>query len=191
MKDYSRRRYRLPRQFILYFGTLEPRKNVASIIKAFTAIAPRIPHDLVIAGPRGWLTQSIDRAAASSDARERIHFIGAVQEAHKMAIYSLADLFVYPSFYEGFGFPPLESLLAGTPVITSYNSSLPEVVGEWATLINPYDPGELALAMRELLVQPVKVAPEVRRNVRERYSWRQSALSTLQVIERASQERVP
>lgn len=191
LKEYAKRCYRLPKRFILYFGTLEPRKNVASIIRAFTAIAGSVPHDLVIAGPRGWLTQSIDKAAASSSVRARIHFIGAVKEADKMAIYSLADLFVYPSFYEGFGFPPLEALLSGTPVVTSYNSSLPEVVGDWATLINPYDPAELALAMKELLLRSVDVSLEVRQQVRERYSWKKSALSTLGVIERASQERVP
>lgn len=181
-----RRRLRLPDRFILFLGTLEPRKNIVSIIEAFSAIADTVPQELVIAGPAGWLTGDIGRAARRSAARERIHIIGYMAEPDKAAVYAAADLFVYPSFYEGFGFPPLEALLAGTPVITSYNSSLPEIVGEWATLIDPYNPGELAAVMQEVLEKPEQVPDEWRRQIRERYSWDTAARQTAVVIEGAA-----
>lgn len=182
-RQVVRSRYQLPEQFILFVGTLEPRKNVPSIIRAFAAIADTVPHHLVIAGPRGWLTGEIDRAIATNPHRARIHRTGFVREADKMSLYMLADLFVYPSFYEGFGFPPLEALLAGTPVITSANSSLPEVVGSWATLVDPYDRGELALCMQSLLRDRPRVESAVQALIRQRYNWDTAARHTLHVIE--------
>ena len=176
-------KYNLPEKFVLYLGTLEPRKNVVSIIRAFDAIAQRVPHDLVIAGSRGWLMREVDVAYRQARWRGRIHFVGFVPEADKQSLYAAADLFVYPSLYEGFGFPPLEALLAGTSVITSNNSSLPEIVGEWATLINPYDVGELALVMRELLVTPQRLSEEVRGAIARQYSWDRAAQATLAIIE--------
>jgi glycosyltransferase involved in cell wall biosynthesis len=178
-----RLRYKLPQQFLLYFGTLEPRKNVASIIRAFVAIADQIPHHLVIAGSKGWLTSLVSKVLAHSKHRERIHTIGLVQESDKATLYAMADLFVYPSFYEGFGFPPLEALQAGTPVLTSYNSSLPEIVGDYATLINPYDTGELALLMHELLRHPIRVSADIQKIITEHYSWQEAARQTVRVLE--------
>lgn len=174
--------YRLPERFILYLGRLEPRKNIPSIIQAFSAIAGDVPHDLVIAGEQGWLMDEIDRAYSTCSFRSRVHVIGFVEERDKAALYAAADLFVYPSLYEGFGFPPLEALLAGTPVITSFNSSLPEVVGDWATLVDPYDISELALVMKELLRTKKMISEEVRRAIRERYSWEKAARRTLAVL---------
>lgn len=185
-KTHVRERYRLPPRFILYCGTLEPRKNITSIIHAFSAIAASIPHDLVLAGARGWLTGAIDQAIHNSPHQHRIHRPGFIAEADKMSLYASADLFVYPSFYEGFGFPPLEALLAGTPVVTSYNSSLPEVVGEWVTLVDPYNPNELALVLKELLHDPPAVSPQVQASITQKYSWQHAAQQTLQVIEAAA-----
>jgi glycosyltransferase involved in cell wall biosynthesis len=99
-------------------------------------------------------------------------------------MYALADLFVYPSFYEGFGFPPLEALAQGTPVVTSWLSSLPEVVGEWAFLVNPMEVGEIALVMEELLRRPCRVPPQVSAAVQERFTWDKAAVGTLQILER-------
>lgn len=177
------KKYKLPEKYILFMATLEPRKNVISIIRAFSAIAHLIPQHLIIGGARGWLTKDIDTALAQSVARERIHVRGFIAEKDKATVYSLADLFVYPSFYEGFGFPPLEALACGTPVVTSYNSSLPEVVGQWATLIDPYDPTELAAVLQQFLVQPRRVSGTVQQIIYERYSWEKTARHTVQVIE--------
>ena len=182
-QELVRKRHKLPDKFVMYLGTLEPRKNVSGIIRAFDAIAPEVEHDLVIAGADGWLMGEIERALNNSRARPRIHLTDFVSEEDKWELYRVADLFVYPSLYEGFGFPPLEALLSGTPVITSNNSSLPEVVGDWATLIDPYDIAELALAMKELLNDLPEVEESARREIREKYSWDRAARETLEVIE--------
>lgn len=176
-------KYNLPRRFILFLGTIEPRKNVASIIAAFTAIKDSIDHDLVIAGVDGWLTKPVTEAIAASTARDRIRKIGFVDPADKQALMATADLFVYPSFYEGFGFPPLEALLAGTPVITAHNSSLPEIVGKWSCLVNPYDPAELALVILEQLKQPFVVSESAKREICGHYSWELAARATIAVLE--------
>ncbi|MAF80956.1 hypothetical protein CL628_02990 [bacterium] len=177
-----RRSHNLPEKYVLYLGSFEPRKNIPSIIAAFSTIAGEVEHDLVLAGSRGWLMEPIKRALAESPVRDRIHYLGFVPEAEKHALYASADLFVYPSFYEGFGFPPLESLLAGTPVITSMNSALPEVVGEWATLINPYDPSELAAVMRELLHDVPPVTADTQGRIANRFSWEAAANQILKKI---------
>lgn len=182
----ARRKYNLPEKYILYFGTLEPRKNIPAVIQAFTAIADQFPHHLVLAGARGWLTQPIDDALQHSLQRTRIHLPGFIDQNDKMALYAGASILVYPSFYEGFGFPPLESLLAGTPVITSRNSALPEIVGEWATLIDPYDVGELALVLRELLRAPARVPEEIQRAVQQRYTWEAAGRATIKTLEEAA-----
>ena len=176
-----------PEKFILYLGTLEPRKNIVSIIEAFTAIAAEIPHHLVIAGEKGWLGGEIRRAVKKSTAKDKIHQIGYVTQAEKQALYSAADIFIYPSFYEGFGFPPLEALLAGTPVIISNNSSLPEVAGEFAIMVNPYDVAELALVVKELLRDLPKITPDVRRRIEQKFSWRVAAGQTAAVLEQVGQ----
>lgn len=183
-QNHVRAKYNLPTRFILAMGTMEPRKNIASVVRAYEAIASRVPHDLVIAGPPGWLMKEPQELIAHSVVHARVHRPGVIAEADKAAVLAAADVFVYPSFYEGFGFPPLEALLAGTPVITSYNSALPEVVGEWATLIDPYQPGELAAVLDELLHDLPKVDPEVRRRIREKYSWDRAARATLRVMEK-------
>ena len=176
-------RFHLYRRFALFIGTFEPRKNIPSIIEAYSAIADQVEHDLVLAGSPGWLTGPIKQALAASPVRDRIHYLGFVSNEEKSALYHLADLFVYPSFYEGFGFPPLEALAAGTPVITSHNSSLPEVVGEWATLIDPYNVGELALVMQELLQHPSIVTEKIKNQLITTYSWHRTAEQTLEVLE--------
>src|SRR3989344_9113087 len=128
-----KQKYNLPENFFLYLGALEPRKNILGILKAFSFLksSSQIPKDsaLVIAGPLGWLYTDILKFCKSSPYRESIHLIGPIEETDKASLYSLAKVFVYPSFFEGFGFPPLEAMTAGVPVITSNISSLPEVVG--------------------------------------------------------------
>ncbi len=183
----ARTQYQLPARYILYFGAKEPRKNIPTIIRAFAALAPQLPHDLVIAGSQGWLMRDIDKMVAESRLESRIHMLGFIPEKDKAALYRGAELFVYPSLYEGFGFPPLEALLAGTPVITSLNASLPEIVGPWAHLIDPYDTAELALVMKDVLQSQQPISTEVRQNIKALYSWDTAARATLDVIEAAAQ----
>ncbi|MBN1584984.1 glycosyltransferase family 4 protein [Candidatus Uhrbacteria bacterium] len=144
-----REKYGLPERFFLFLGTIEPRKNIDGLIEAFGRL--KTDSHLVIAGGRGWLWQKTLRQAAISPARDRIHFIDYVDEADKPALYSSAVALTYPSFYEGFGMPPLEAMACGCPVIASFASSLGEVVGEAGLLIDPHDLNELTEAMRLVL----------------------------------------
>ncbi|MEY4723542.1 MAG: hypothetical protein RLZZ324_1055 [Candidatus Parcubacteria bacterium] len=131
--------------YFLFLGAIEPRKNVRGLIEAYERCAT--DADLVIAGPRGWLCEDVFVRAARSPKRDRIRFLGAVAEADKPALYSGAIAFTYPSFYEGFGMPPLEAMACGTPVVTSRVSSLGEVVGDAGLLADPHDAQEIAAAM--------------------------------------------
>ncbi|MBI3255584.1 MAG: glycosyltransferase family 4 protein [Candidatus Andersenbacteria bacterium] len=178
-----RAKYHLPEKFLLYVGAHEPRKNIPGLIRAYQAIRSQVGHDLVIAGEKGWQAGALKKVMATPAQRERIHMMGFVEEEDKAALYTAADLFVYPSFYEGFGFPPLEALMAGTPVITSFNSALPEVVGQWATLVDPHNPAELAGVMKELLHDLPEVTEGMRREIAETYSWDEAALKTLEVLQ--------
>lgn len=148
-------RYSLPEQFILFLGTIEPRKNIKGLIRGFESFKKRNTwakeYKLVIAGEKGWLWQSTIKRVQNSSFGEDIIFTGFVGEKDKPALYSLAKIFVYPSFYEGFGFPPLEAMASGIPTIASNCSSMPEVLGDGAILIDPYKSFEICLALEILL----------------------------------------
>jgi glycosyltransferase involved in cell wall biosynthesis len=147
-----RRRYELPpdRRFILGLGTLEPRKNFTGLIDAYSRSPVRQTHHLVIAGGKGWLYQDIFAAAETSPVAERIHLIGFVADDDLPALYSLADVFAYPSHYEGFGIPVIEAMACGTPVVCADNSSLPEVAGRAALQVTATDIAALAEALHRL-----------------------------------------
>ncbi|HMR63286.1 MAG TPA: glycosyltransferase family 1 protein [Anaerolineae bacterium] len=143
-----RHKYHLPEKFILSLGTLEPRKNFEGLIRAYSNSPVRETHHLVIAGGRGWLYEPIFAAAKASVAAGRIHFIGFVADDDLPALYNLADIFAYPSYYEGFGIPVIEAMACGTPVVCADNSSLPEVAGAAALLVPATDLPALAEALQ-------------------------------------------
>lgn len=182
-----RNTHRLPERFFLYVGTLEPRKNVPRLIAAWSLIARETECDLVIAGREGWKTGPVRDAAEASPLRERIHFPGYIADEHLPALLSAATAFVWPSLFEGFGWPPLEAMACGTPVVTSNASSLPEIVEDAALTVDPYDTEALADAMRRI------VADEALRGVlrgkgRDRaatFSWERAARETLAAYSRA------
>lgn len=174
--------YHLPYRFILFLGTFEPRKNIRSLIEAYEAlIASGGPdsakYDLVLAGTPGWKCDDIMTALAESPVRDRIHLPGFIADEDKVALYNLATVFVYPSLYEGFGFPPLEAMASGVPVIVSHTSSLPAVVGKAGIMIDPYQPDELYRALRETLGHSGLLASLARegRIQAERFTWRETA----------------
>jgi glycosyltransferase involved in cell wall biosynthesis len=136
-----RARYSLPEKFILYIGTIEPRKNIVRLLRAFARAKrdARLPHRLVLVGARGWRYAQVDRVIAEEGMGEAVIFTGYAPQEELPSWYRAADLFVYPSLYEGFGLPPLEAMACGTPVVTSNASSLPEVVGDAALMVNPED----------------------------------------------------
>jgi len=180
-----RKKYNLPERFILYFGTIEPRKNIIGLIKAFELLKDKDCR-LVIAGAKGWLYQDIFKVANKSKKRKDIIFTGFVEESDKPALYNLSELFVYPSFFEGFGFPPLEAMACGIPTIVSSNSSLPEVVGKAALMVDVANIDELAWSIEIALSDK-----ELRKRLikdgliqAKKFSWRKCAQETLNVLTR-------
>lgn len=174
--------------FVLSVGMIEPRKNLVRLIEAFELLKARYhaPHKLVLAGKRGWLSDGIFRRAEASPVAPDIRFPGFVAEAELPALYSASELLAYPSLYEGFGLPPLEAMACGVPVVASSSSSLPEVVGDAALLVDPTSVEGLAEAMARALADT-----ELRRRMRtkgldqaKRFTWRASAEKTLKVYRR-------
>lgn len=132
-----RRDFALERPYVLAVGTLEPRKNLPMLVRAFAALRTEIPHDLVLAGPGGWLMDDIEQTIAESGIQGRVRRIGFADEGALVALYSGADLVAVPSIYEGFGLAVIEAMATGAPVLTSNVSSLPEVAGDAAVLVDP------------------------------------------------------
>lgn len=145
--EHVRKKYKLPEAFFLYVGTHEPRKNLVRLVQAWTRIAPKVEMDLVIAGRTGWKNREFHAACTECAHQDRLHFPGYIDDEDLPALLSSARALVWPSLWEGFGWPPLEALACGTAVITSNVSSMPEVVGESAILVDPYDTGAIADAM--------------------------------------------
>jgi glycosyltransferase involved in cell wall biosynthesis len=177
--DFRRQRG-LPERFILFVGTLEPRKNVARLIDAYAQLPSHDPP-LLLVGGKGWLYDAILRRVEELNLTDKVHFVGYVPGEELPWWYNAADLFVYPSVYEGFGLPPLEAMACGAPVITSNISSLPEVVGEAGLLIDPEDIQAMAEAMERVLAD--EDLPEAMRAAglaqARRFSWQEAARHTV------------
>ncbi len=189
-----RHRYRLPPRFILSVSRLEPRKNFPGLIAAFERLKARtgLPHHLVIAGGKGWLYEPIFDAAARSPYREAIHFPGFVADEDLPALYTLAEAFAYPSFYEGFGFPPLEAMACGTPVVCADNSSLPEVVGNAGLLLPAEDTDAWADALAQVLTDADLRERLIAAGYQQaaRFTWESTARRLVRLYHIALTERV-
>ncbi len=179
-----RHTYGIGGEFVLYLGTIEPRKNLTRLVEAFASIADRYPTlQLVLAGNRGWMTDELFRTLDALDLGSRVVLPGFVAEADKLALLSACTLFAYPSLYEGFGLPVLEAMACGAPVITSNLSSLPEVAGDAALLIDPLSTEALACAMDEVLSSSERRAT-MRKDGPVRamqFTWTRTAALTAQV----------
>ena len=154
--EATRHKFGLKSPLVLGVGTQEPRKNHLGLIKAFhkavsTGNKSTRPAMLALAGGSGWLYEETEQIVAELKLEKKVRFLGHVSDLELMMLYSLADVFVFPSFYEGFGVPPLEAMACGTPVITSNTSSLPEVVGDAAIMVNPHKINEIASAINRVL----------------------------------------
>ncbi len=184
-----RRRYALgDAPFVLGVGTLEPRKNWPGLIRAWTRLRQTsgLPHRLVIAGGKGWLVEGIFAQAQASPYRADIVFTGFVDDADLPALYAAADVFAFPSHYEGFGIPVVEALACGTPVVCADNSSLPEAAGDAALLVASHDDQGLALALQRLIEDQA-----LRQSLRSaglaqaaRFTWQSAAAMLWQTYER-------
>lgn len=190
--ESCRLRYNLPEAFILYVGTVEPRKNLPLLIRAYAALAQTIAApQLVIVGRNGWMYEEVYHLVKALQLGERIRFTGYIPGEDLPIVYNLAQIFVYPSLYEGFGFPPLEAMACGTPVITTAVSAMEEGVGDAGLLTPPGDETGLTLAMRRLLEDP-----DLRRSLSEQgwrraaqFTWPQAARATLNVYRRVLSRR--
>jgi glycosyltransferase involved in cell wall biosynthesis len=181
-------KYQLPENFILFLGTLEPRKNISGIIQAFDLLKLKYPEynnlHLVIAGEKGWNHKKIFQLAENSPFTKQIFYLDYIKREDKPLIYNLAKLFIFPSYYEGFGFPPLEAQACGLPVIASANSSFPEILGETAYLVNPDHLEEISEAIHQILSIPElknKLIAQGLENVK-RFSWQTCAQETLNYL---------
>ncbi len=178
----ARNVYGLPAKYLLFVSTLEPRKNLIGLIKAFEAIDS--DAHLVIVGKLGWKYSEILDTLGKSKKKRMIKYLGYVDEVDKPAIMRLARAVVYPSFYEGFGFVPLEAMSLGVPVVTSQVSAIPEIVGDAALLINPYNLDDLAFALSEILENDTLRTQFITRGLErvKRFTWEHAAEQTLAVF---------
>jgi glycosyltransferase involved in cell wall biosynthesis len=186
----------LPERYILFLGTIEPRKNVTSLLSAYAQLVEDAPSEtsdlaLVIAGAKGWFYRDVFAQVEALGLTQRVYFPGYVSEAEKPMWYNAATCFCFPSLYEGFGLPPLEAMACGVPVITSNTSSLPEVAGDAAQMVPPLDVDALSTALHELIARPSLRAERAQRGRRQaqRFSWAQAARQTVQIYHHAMEER--
>jgi glycosyltransferase involved in cell wall biosynthesis len=170
--------------YLLFVSTIEPRKNIITLIQAFNYLKEkyRIEHNLVLIGKKGWKYQEIFNAIANSPYNNYIHHLDYLSDKLVALFYKLATVFVYPSHYEGFGLPVLEAMTLGTPVICANTSSLPEVVGDAGIQINPNKPLELADAIREVINNSQLQQNLVTKGFQQasNFSWEKTAQKTLE-----------
>lgn len=181
-----RARYRLPEHYLLFVGTLQPRKNIARLVQAYSrwrAEQGRSDVALVLAGQQGWLYDP-----AWTSGAEGVILPGYVDDADVAALYSGASALLFPSLHEGFGFPILEAMRCGVPVITSNTSSMPEVAGKAALLVNPRDTGAIAQAIERILSDEVLRADLIARGAQQaqQFTWQRAAEQVLRVLEQAA-----
>jgi len=181
-----RERYHLPDKYILHLGTLHPRKNILRLLEAFQLLARDYPDlHLVLAGKKGWLYEEILYKAEGLGGR--VHFPGYIASEDLPALMRGARLFILPSLYEGFSFPILEAMAAGTAVVCSNTSALPEVAGDAALLFDPHDVEAMGETMRRVLEDEALRAELVERGLERAkvFSWERCARETLSVLEKA------
>ena len=179
-------KYDLPDNYILFLGAVEPRKNIISIIQAFEKAYSQLPlpYNLVIAGAPGWKNKEIFDKISNSLIKDKIKHIGYVKNEDKPEIYRRAAVFVYPSFYEGFGFPILEAMHCGIPVITSNRSSIPEITQENAYLTDPNRPQQITTGLIKILNdQNLSNSLKEKGQIRStNFSWNTAAKKFLEIL---------
>jgi glycosyltransferase involved in cell wall biosynthesis len=199
-RDLARRRvtekYGFQAPYILTVGDLQPRKNHAGLFHAFEDLLrehPSLPHHLVVTGKRTWYGAKVYQAARDSAVANRIHFTDFVDDDDLVQLYGGCDLFVFPSFYEGFGLPILEAMACGRAVACSDTSAMPEVADSAALLFDPYVPGQMVRAMRDLLIDGELRARMERLGLHRaaQFSWQETAEGTLRVYREVVRSEQP
>jgi glycosyltransferase involved in cell wall biosynthesis len=173
--------------FLLYVGNVKPHKNLRCLIKAFKILMNDIPHDLVIVGKKeGFITGDPSITNLSPSLSERVHFNGYVDDNLLKRYYSFADVFIFPSLYEGFGFPPLEAMACSCPVIVSNAASLPEICGDAAIFCNPHDAKDLANKIKMIIDNPTLREKMKQKGINraKRFNWQDTTEQTVAVMEK-------
>jgi len=182
-----RERYQLDHKFVLYVGNIKPHKNLVRLIEAFHELRQGELEDLklLIIGDQISKVPALRRAVHRHKLHKQVRFLGYVADDQLAILYRLASVFAFPSLYEGFGLPPLEAMASGTPVVTSNVSSLPEVVGDAAVLVNPYDVDAIVDGLRRVLTDPVLAADMSRKGIERarEFSWERSVAKTWAVYQ--------
>lgn len=169
--------------FVLAAGKISPRKNIQGLLRAMKTLGTDLPHHLVLTGGNGWDVKLIEEELADGTLEGRVHMVGFVSDAALRALYHRAAIYVHPSLYEGFGLTLLEAMASNVPVVTSNLSSLPEVAGDAAWLVNPSDPEEIAAAIRGIAEDPVR-ADAMRQAGQQRartFSWGKTATGMIDI----------
>jgi glycosyltransferase involved in cell wall biosynthesis len=183
--DRVRRRYGLADRFILYVGTIEPRKNLPALIDAVAARRQSgdLPHQLVCAGPYGWLSRDVEARIERLGMADAVRFTGYVPFVDLPALYTLAEMFVFPSLYEGFGLPVIEALACGTPVVTGHVPALEEVAGDAVERIEALEPDALGSTLVRLAGSPSRRAELTALGLERArlFSWERAARETLEI----------
>ena len=194
--DWVRNRFQLPSPYILSVGDLQPRKNQIGLINAFADLVksfPQLRHRLALVGKDTWFSPKVREAAKASGVSDRIRFLGFVSDLDLLHLYNACDLFVFPSFYEGFGLPVLEAMACGRAVTCSNTSAMPEVVDGAAILFDPYSREEMTRAMADLL-RDAELRARMERLGQQRtahFSWQKSAQKTLEVYYEVAERKRP
>src|SRR5437868_2021075 len=180
-------RFSLAAPFLLSVGDLQPRKNQIGLIRAFGRMVrayPQLKHHLVLAGKETWFADQVHKAARDSGVADRIRFCGFVSDGDLLQLYNACDLFVFPSFYEGFGLPALEAMACGRAVVCSRTTALPEVVDGAAILFDPFSADEMVRAIADLLLDAELLARMERLGLQRaaHFSWQKTAQRTLEVF---------
>lgn len=177
-----REKHSIPEKFILFVGRNEPKKNLDGLVKAYHMLRINKPtgHKLVIAGKEGWANPEIQRHIRDLGLQKEIVFTGFIPPEELPYLYNMADLFVFPSLYEGFGLPVLEAMACGVPVIASDRGAVPEIAGEAAILLDPLDATAMADAMREVLANKAVSKGLAEKGLQRAgaFSWRRTAEET-------------
>lgn len=180
-----RQQHNLPDRFILHVGTLQPRKNIPTLIAALARLPDEIP--LILVGGKGWLYDDIFARITQLGLQKRVHFTGYVADADLPLWYNAAALLVFPSLYEGFGLPVVEAMACGTPVVAANTSSLPEAAGDAGLLFDPHDAAQLAERITAVLTNPDLAAAMREKGLQQasRFSWARAGQETAVVYQRA------
>lgn len=190
-KEYLKTKYHINNRFILFVGTIEPRKNVQTLVDAFLQIKdPKLK--LVIVGNKGWNVAELFKVITESPIKEQIILPGYVTDEDLVKFYNAAEVFVYPSLYEGFGIPIIEAMACGCPVITSNVSSMPEVAGTAALLVDPNNANEIKNAVQKILKNKELRELLIKDGIKQakKFSWKKTAQATLAVYKKVWQKSI-